>query len=702
MIISTILEREMHNYDKLLSPFTIGNLQIRNRTVMTAMCLGLGQFDGTPTNQLIDYYETRAKGGIGLIITEITRINDFTGLGHVAQLSLSNDSVIEPMKQLVDKVHAHGTKIFFQLHHPGYQNVNLLNGMGPIVITLNKLIPYFRHIFYAVTSYAQGLAQLGIGLASVAPSNVAPCDYVNSRNRALSSKEIEKLIQDFINGAIRAQKAGADGVEVHVAHGYLLNEFLSPRTNLRYDQYGGSFNNRMRCIQQIISGIRTACGEDFPISVRISADECYQLCGLEGKEHFGYDLQEGIKIAQALEQLQIDVLNVSLGTYETMNSMIEPVTYPAGWRTKYISQIRAAVKLPIIAVNMIRTPDQAMEYLNSDLMDFVGLGRPTLADPLWVIKTQRQCPEDIKRCISCLYCFESTLTNAYHGHSGECAVNPTMGHENTPLLINGAGRHIVVVGAGPAGLKTAEILAQRNFQVTILEQQTTLGGQVRIASLPTGKSPTYWCIEDLQTALTKLQVNIIFNHQATLNSIMAFNPYAVIIATGSTSIIPNIIGHKNPIVMTVEEVFNHQLPIKNQRIMVIGSGLTGLETAEYLISNNHITIIEMASKLAPSAYEQHRRDIIPKLKEAGAHFLTGHQLIAITDDMVEILDVTTKQTMQLNCDLVVMAVGMKPVNHLYQQLIDQSIKVYKVGDAHNIGKIADAMRSAYNTAKLIN
>lgn len=263
-------------YEKLFIEGTIGKLKLKNRLVMAPMGIGLAELDGSPTEEMIAYYEARAIGGAGLIIPEITRVNDVHGAGMLRQLSVTKDRHIEPLSRLADAVHKHGTKIFIQLHHPGRETIAALVG-GPVA----------------------------------APSAI-PCNYLKQPTRALENAEIKELVQQFITGAVRVQKAGCDGVELHAAHGYLINQFLSPYTNKRDDEYGGSFENRIRFIAEIIAGIRTACGPDFPISVRLSVEEFLSNVGVtEDYIH----IQDGVKISMALEKLGIDVINVSCGIY---------------------------------------------------------------------------------------------------------------------------------------------------------------------------------------------------------------------------------------------------------------------------------------------------------------------------------------------------------------------------------------------------
>lgn len=685
-------------YNYLFSPMKIGKVEIKNRVVMPAMMLGHGQFNGKPTQQMLDYYEERAKGGVGLIITEITRIDDITGVGAFAQLSVSHDYHIGPLKELVDKIHSHNCKIFVQLHHPGRQNLPITVGILPMTIGMEKLIPKFKDAFYKMTPIAKKLQDKGIALSVVGPSKTQPCSFAKGRNRALRRFEVKKLITKFIDGAIRVKKAGADGVELHAAHGYLIQQFLSPLTNHRTDEYGGSLENRIRFLLEIIEGIKFNCGQDFPIVVRLSVDECYDKIGESNK---GYSLQEGVEIAKRLERAGVDAIDVSSASYETMNYWLEPVTFEPGWR-KYMAQaVKNEVSIPVIAANLIRSAKQAEEQIAGGYQDFVALGRPLIADPYWVKKVQ-DGKEDVKRCMCCLWCFESMLENAYKGTSGECAVNPRMGNEKLFLNLkkDGNNRTVVIVGAGPAGLTAAEILGERGFKVILFEKNSYVGGQVKLGSIPPKKDKIRWCYEDLKHAAEKNGAKLLYNTEATKESIDEYNPYAIIIATGASSLRPKSIkGAESVNVCTITEILDETVVLENKKVAVIGSGMSGLETAEKLCENgNTVTVVEMANKISPSTYVQHVDDIIPRLKTYNTTFLVNHRLDCITSDSIIIENMSTKTKQSLQTDYVVLSLGSKSENSLYKSLEGKYDNLYIVGDAEKIGRIAQATKSAANIA----
>ncbi|MGI6248640.1 MAG: FAD-dependent oxidoreductase [Acutalibacteraceae bacterium] len=685
-------------YKTLFSPMNIGQVQIKNRIVMAPMLVGFASLNGTPTQQLLDYYEERAKGGVGLVITEITRVEDFNGATAFFQLALSKDEHIEPMKELVDRVHAHGAKIFIQLHHPGRQNLGLLVGMVPLCVFLDKIIPSFQKLLYKIVPAGKILLKYHLVPRVLAPSKCERSYFSDGINRAMRKSEINALIEKFAKAAERAKKAGADGVELHAAHGYLLQQFLSPNTNKRNDEYGGTLEKRAEFLTRIIKKVRIKCGAKFPIIVRLSVDECYDRIGEPGK---GYSLDEGIKIAKLIEEAGADAIDVSSAAYDTYNYWLEPTSFECGWRAYMAEAVKKEVNIPVIAANLIRSAEQAEKQLADDIQDFVSLGRPTIADPHWVNKVEQGNEADIKRCINCLYCIESMHDNAFTGTYGRCSVNPGLGMEKSDLVCNGNKRVVVIAGAGPAGLTAAEVMAKRGFDTVVLEQSDRVGGQVMLAENIPHKEKILWCIEDLAHSAEKAGARIVLNKKAQADIIAEYSPYAVIIATGGQAIKPKTIpGVGLPEVCTVTDVLNGSLELKNKNIVVVGSGMTGLETAELLATQgNNVTVIEMAKTVAPGTWMQHRDDIMPRLKDLGVEILTGQKLVAIHRSFIAVESTGLKKTKStLQCDKVVLSLGVYSENSLYKELEQEFENLYLIGDACKTGRIAHATESAYNIA----
>ncbi|MCQ2462765.1 MAG: NAD(P)/FAD-dependent oxidoreductase [Clostridia bacterium] len=684
--------------DKMLfTPMKIGSCEIKNRVVMAPMLMGMGQFNGNTTEKMMDYYEERAKGGTGLIILEITRVNDRTGAGAFAQPAASSDGNVPGLAELAQRLHRHGAKFFVQLHHPGRQNVGLLVGTVPLSAKAEDLTKgIYGKLLYKVTPVvAHPMLENNIVPSAVAPSKCDPAYFSGGRIRALRKSEIKQLENDFINAAVRVKRAGCDGVELHASHGYLIQQFFSPVTNQRTDEYGGSLENRMRFITNIINGIRRECGKNFPIIVRLTVDECYSYIGQPGK---GYNLEEGVKIAKALEALGVDAIDVSSAGYDTFNYWLEPVTFEPGWRKYMAKAVKDAVSIPVIAANLIRSPEQAEQQLQEGTQDFVSLGRPHIADPYWAKKAENG--ETIRRCICCLNCIESMQNNAYVGGHGECAVNPFVGNEGREIVKTGRGRKVVVCGAGAAGLTAAYVLALRGFDVTVLEKSEKLGGQLNLASAPPHKDKIGWLIDDLTALCKENGVEILTSTPATKEKVASYNPYAVFCAMGSKPFVPVFGGeYRYEDIITFEDVLTGRVKLENKKVAVIGSGMTGLETAEYLNECGCKTlVIEMADSIAPGTWMQHTDDILPKLYSKGTKIKTGEKLTEIYSD--KIITRSTKINCEnvYNVDNVVLALGSKSDTSLSEELKNAGFKTVDIGDNAKVGRIANATKTAYKAA----
>ena len=682
------------SYDMLFSPMKIGNVEIKNRIVMAPMCMGFGQYNGCATETMMDYYEERAKGGVGLIFTEITRINDITGASSFGQLGMSHDYQIPALREMADRIHKHNCKIMVELHHPGRQNLGLMIGTVPICDIGSKLMGnlYTKILTQAVIPQGKKLQDKHIVPRTVAPSKCERSKMSDSVNRELSVNEIKRIICQFIEGAVRVKKAGCDGVELHAAHGYLIQQFLSPNTNKRTDQYGGSLENRMRFLLEIIDGIRSNCGKDFPIVVRLTVDEMYSEIGQNGK---GYNLEEGIKMAKILSDKGIDAIDVSSAAYDTFNYWLEPTTFTPGWRKYLASEVRKVVDIPVIAANLIRSPKQAEMQLEEGTQDFISLGRPLIADPHWPNKVKSGNENLIKRCVCCLYCFESMMKGAYKYTHGNCSVNPFVGRENVSLKQNGNGRKVLIIGAGCAGLTAAELLSKRGFDVTVLEKESKQGGQLNLASKPPHKEKINWVCEDLLSNAINSGAKVLFDIKADKNIIASYSPEIVITATGGNAIHPKSFNGDN--VVTVTQVLNGSIDISNKNVAVIGSGMTGLETSELLVSKgNKVTVVEMADKIAPGAWFQQLDDALPVLEKAGTEFLTSHKLLSVSSSGIELENLKEKKAVAIKVDLVVLSLGVRSDNSLYNDIKNSdSYKVYNIGDSKKIGRIANATESAY-------
>lgn len=686
-------------YKYLFTPMKIGTLEIKNRVVMNAAEFSLGQTNGCPTERMKDYFEERAKGGVGLIIPGICRVNDMGAASTFTQLSMSHDYHIEPMREMVNRIHKHGAKLCIQLHHPGRQGYASAINSLPLVIPLVKRFPKLPDMLFKATPLLLGMEERKICFSVQSPSGGELSAHGATRIHAMSKREVKNLIDDYIAAALRCKKAGVDAVELHGTHGYIIQQFLSPNTNRRTDEYGGSFENRLRFLSEIVLGIKRVCGKEYPLIVRLTVDEMYDRIGKPGK---GYGLAEGKKIAKRLEELGVDAIDVSSACYDVYNCWLEPTSFTPGWRAYLAKAIKETVSIPVIAANFIRSPEQAEKQIAEGYQDFVGSARNFICDPHWAKKAQEGREEDIRRCIGCLRCIESFMTNAMLGKPGECALNPGVGREKEffNLPNDGQGRKVVVIGAGPAGLTAAVTLKKRGFDVTVLEKNEKAGGQVITAAAGHLKEKLYWCIEDLMTEAGKLGVEVKLGVNATAETVKACQPYAVVMATGAYPAVPGRIpGIRGENVVTAPDVLLGKCVPENKKVAVIGSGLTGLEVTEVLNQHgNEVTIIEMADTIAPKAWFQHVDDAMSRIRPCGTKILTSTALAGVKEGSITVKENGSGQTRDLAADIVVLAMGVRPEKSLLDDLQNLNVKVLPVGDANAGGSIGRANRDAYFAA----
>ena len=640
------------NYPTLFSPASIGTLQLKNRLVMTPMGCGLANEDGTLTDSFIAYYEERAKGGAALLVTEVTCVEPENGRRALHQICLTDETQLPMLKKLTDAIHRHNCAIFPQLHHPGVMSSNHANA--------GKDLP--------------------------GPSGI-PSQFLKQSARTMSHSEILDLIPCYVRAALLAKKAGFDGVEIHMAHHYLLHEFLSPHFNKRTDEYGGSFENRCRLPLEIVRAVRSAVGPDFPVTARVSAED---YMGEDGNH-----LDQIILFCKELEKSGINALSVTAaGTENGRSHAVEPVTYAQGWRRHLAKAIRTMVNIPVIATSVIRDPDYAESLLNEGYMDFIGMGRSFLADPQWPQKARDGQPEEIRRCISCLRCMD----NIKQELPIVCSVNPQTGHEleQSELNENGNQRLVMIVGAGVAGLEAARILSLRKFRVIVYEKNSHSGGQVWLASRAPKKDKMNWLIEYYQHQLAKNGVSIVYSKTITADEILKLHPYLVIDATGSAPWKPEFIpGCNGENVVTPVDVLSGNVCLKNQHVVIAGSGLTGLETAEYLTArNNMVTILEMADQIAPGANGSIVGEISRQLWMDNTVLETNRQLLEIKNDRVIYKDTINDTIYELPCDKVVLSLGVRSNGTIASALQDK-LPVVTIGDAQKTGRILEAVRSGY-------
>ena len=644
-------------FKHLFTPIKIGTLEVRNRIVMPPMHMGYGDMDGTVTERYRDYYEARAKGGAGLIITEATAVHPQRKYGLVP-LCLFDDALIPSWKELADAIHRQGAKLAAQLMDPGPESMKILTGMDP-----------------------------------VGPSPVAGRGLFRSMPRELSISEIEAIVEDFGQAVRRAQEAGVDAVEIHAAHGYaLVGSFMSPFFNKRTDVYGGSLERRAKILLDIIKSARAKVGPDFPLIVRISGDE---------RRTGGRTLQESQFIARILVDAGIDAIEVSGGTIPTVFwAVVAPSGTPLALNADFAHGIKQVVDVPVICVGRINSPRMAEFILETGKADMVSMGRALHADPELPNKAAAGNLDDIIPCIACnIGCIGTII----QGQSATCIVNPAAGREKEMALVPAdEPKQVLVAGGGPAGLEVARVAALRGHKVTVCEKKEKLGGQINIASVPPFMQEISQLIQYLSKQAQKAGVHIELGKEVTAELIDERKPDVVVVATGATPLIPaSIQGTDKDHVVTAWEVLaGHQASLAG-KVVIIGGGLVGCETADFLaqttdnmgVAATHVTILEMQDRLALDGNPEARHLLMERLREKRVEILLGAEVKEIIDGGVVFARKGQEVSVQ-GAEYVILATGAKSVDNLSAAVKGKVAEVYVIGDAQTCATALQATAAA--------
>ncbi|MFN2311395.1 MAG: FAD-dependent oxidoreductase [Spirochaetia bacterium] len=632
----------------LFQPIRIRNLTIKNRISMAPMHTKYASESGEVTDKLIEYFVARARGGVGLIVVENTCVDWDLGKGDGNPVTIHDDRFRPRLHELVKAVHHHGAKIITELHHVGRQTFRSnLGGRTPVS-------------------------------ASAVQSEVG-----GDMPREITEQEILNTVQNFRSAARRTKEAGFDGVELHGAHGYLFNSFISPRTNKRTDKWGGSFENRCRFAVEVVRAVREEIGPDFPLFFRMSAAESTPN---------GLTLEDGLRYARVLQEEGVDCLDVSHGTYESIKHF--PMQGdPLDSLVDLAEAVKQAVSIPVIAVGSLGIdPTVAERVIAEGKADMVHFGRELLADPELPNKIRSNRFEEARTCIRCNECTGSIDK----GHFLACAVNPELGYEYKKALHQlPKAKRIVVVGAGPAGLEYAVTAAQGGSKVTLIDKQDHIGGLARVCSMSEYKNREICrLIEYYDTQIRKTGVDLQLGVPATAGAILDFNPDKVVFAMGSVPLSLPVKGGERAQI-AIDKLIDGGQGLGDSVCIIGGSGV-GIDVALFLSHKGiRATIIEMTDTVGRELSGHLRWHLLDMAAAAGVTILTSHKVVEITGSGVAAEH--AGQRVEIPCDDVLSAIGFQRVetSALEQEITMAGIDTEVLGDMTGAGHFMDAIQAGF-------
>jgi 2,4-dienoyl-CoA reductase (NADPH2) len=701
-------------YDNILKKGSIRGLELKNRILLAPMGSNLCEPDGTCGERLLDYYEERARGGTGLILLETAAVAWPAGSTMPNTIGFSEDRFIPGLTELAERMHRHGARIAAQLNHGGKVAQEDTAAGRPVLV---PTIPVAAgsDMFELLTQ-----AEIANFVKAAGP------DGKGSRYHVMEQADIDQLVSQFADAALRAQKSGIDAVEIHAGHGYVISSFLSPAVNKRDDNYGGSRENRARLLTEIITAVRAAVGADFPILVRLDAKE-YRVAG-------GITLDDCIETAKLCEQAGADALDISAygNTSKGIAFTEAPLVHQPGGYLEFARAVKQVVNIPVIAVGRIELEAAEKGLANGDF-DFVAMGRKLLADPELPNKLAANEASRIRPCIYCYVCVSKIFIN----DAVCCAVNPAVGLEKELGIIQTTNtqQRVLVLGAGPAGLEAARTLALRGFQVTLWEREKDLGGTVRIAALayePNGRLVTH-----LSQAVRELPIDIELGKTATAAQVKALNPDVVVVATGATRAAPEFKGKEQRHVFDGDQLrgvlfgsdpaavrkltwfqrlmllgarltqltrniaamrlLSHIWMPLSKHIVLIGGGLVGLELAEYLVARGRqVTVLEPSDNLGAELSIVRRARVVHELREHKVNMVTRAEIDEITATSVRYT--VAGEQHEVAADQVIISMGAKPNPGLAEEIQAQGLEVARIGDCQEVGYIEGAILSARKLA----
>ena len=661
-------------YSKLFSPIKIGSITIKNRFAMAPMGpLGLADANGGWNQRGIDYYVERAKGGTGLIITGVTffdQVVEKQDPSTVPNPLYKPVNFVKTSREMTERIHAYGSKIFLQLS----------GGFGRVTIPTN------------------------VGdIPPIAPSAI-PHRWLDKTCRAITVDEIHAIVKQFGEAAFHAKRAGFDGVQIHAVHeGYLIDQFAISMFNQRTDEYGGSLENRLRFAKEIVEEIKKTCGDDFPVTLRFSVKSMikdWRVGALPGEdfEEKGRDTEEGLKAAKLLESYGYDALDTDVGTYDAWWWNHPPMYQKKGLYREYCKMVKEVVDIPVFCAGRMDNPDMALEAIENGECDVIDLGRPLLADPDYCNKLRCGKITQIRPCISC---HEGCMGRVASYSLLNCAVNPQAARERVnayePILKK---KKVLIVGGGVAGCEAARVLAIRGHQPVVYEKGSRLGGNLIPGGAPDFKEDDIALADWYTNELNRLGVHVHLNTELNEEEIKAMDYDTVILATGSKPKVFSLGDDSHT--YTAEQVLLKQKDA-GKKTVVVGGGLVGCETALWLAQNGiHVTIVEALDKVMAvngplcAANKEMLEALLPF---NGVEIITGAKVTEFANGEVK---VDTKEgSKTIMSDSVILSVGYKEENTLYNNLQFDIPDLYLLGDAKRVSNIMYAIWDAFEVANHI-
>lgn len=634
---------------KVLQPAFLGSVELKNRLVVPPMVTYLANPDGTVTDEYIAYAKARAEGGFGLFTVEASFV-DPLGKGFTQGIGIDNDDKIPGLKRLTSAIHQAGGKISIELHHAGRETTAEITG--------HKI---------------------------VAPSDCKVC-YSDEEVHVLTIDEIHAIEQKFIEAAERAVKSGFDVIMLHGAHGYLLSQFLSPYTNKRTDEYGGSLENRLRISLNIIAGIRAKIGKYVPVVYRMSVEE--------GVEH-SLSLQESTQAAVILKESGIDALHIVAGNYATNELIIPPYSYGIMTNKARTQAIRAAVgpDFPLTIAGRITNVIQAEELIREGIAHFVAMGRASIADPEL---PKRSITGDFTSVRTCLGCNDACIGRTSKAISIGCAINPLAGREAEMEKIPTPekAKKVLVIGGGPAGMEAAYLAAKRGHTVTLCEKKALLGGQFRLAAVPPMKNTIYTYLNHMKNRLLQAGVNVRLNTVVNETIIKQEKPDYILLATGGNPIQIPFAGIDTIHSTTAQSVLENTLDDLSDTVAVIGGGMVGCETADFIASTKRkVHVIEMQAKFIAELFFTVRTQLLKSLEEKNVSLYAGSAVKRIENKCV-IAEKDGREIAIGPVDSVVLALGVRPEIGLEETIKNLNIPYTKIGDSEKQGNCRHATQTA--------